>query len=456
MGQLTKHREGGVRELWALAYPMILAFLSGNIMMFTDRLFLANYSIAAMNASAAAGLVVVVFQYGAATITSIAEVFVGQFNGARDYRRVASPVWQMLWFSAVMFFFFIAMALYAGPHLLPAYHFADQGLPYYQWTLYFGAATPAIAALSSFFIGIGKTRYVMAITIVGNLLNIALDPLLIFGFGDFIAPMGAKGAAIATGISQVVQVVAFGSIFLSHRYREKYGTALWHLEIPLLLRCLRVGIPTAIGHMIEWAAWAITLRMMATTGEHYLTVATIGQTIYTLVAFGFEGVQKAVTTLAANRIGANAQNGIWSVWRSAVKLLCIFAIPFGLLLLVYPDPIIAEFLSSEAPPSDIALLTPLLRITAIGVFFYYLVDGLTWVSVGLLTAAEDTWFVMWANAMTAWACGVAPMFLFMVHLRWSPAWYYIFICLYGTCNATIFYKRACTEPWNKKSIKIVT
>jgi len=416
--------------------------------MFADRLFLANYSMAAMNAAAAAGIVIVVFQYGAAIITAIAEVFVGQFNGAKKYRRAAAPTWQMLWFSATIFVLFFGLAQWSGPYLLPEYHYADEGLPYFQWLLYFGAAMPVTAALSGFFVGIGKTRYVMAITIVGNIINIVLDPILIFGVG-MIAPMGAKGAAIATGISQVIQVIAFGALFLSNTYRIKYGTSVWKLEFPLLWKCLKVGVPNALGHMIEWAAWAICIRMMAETSEHHLTVATIGQSMYMLVAFGFEGVQKAVTTLVANRIGAAKFDGIWAVWHASIKLLLIFAVPFGILLLGYPDPIIAEFLSTEAPPSDIILLTPLLKITAAGVFIYYIVDGLTWICAGALTAAEDTWFIMWVNGVTAWTCSLLPVFFFLYYLRWSPAWYFIFTCFYGAANAAVFYLRLRTKPWEK-------
>lgn len=448
--QLTKHEEGSLRELFTLAYPMILAFLSGNVMMFVDRLFLANYSMASMNAAAAAGMIVAVFQYGAATIASISEVFVGQFNGAKKYQRAAAPAWQMLWFSAVSCILFFIMAKWAGPYLLPKYHYVDEGLPYYQWLFYFAAATPAIAALSGFFIGIGKTRYVMMITIIGNLLNVVLDPFFIFGMDGLFMPMGAKGAAIATGLSQMMQLIAFGMIFLSYEYRKKYGAAFWRIDISLLRRCLKTSIPNAIGHMIEWAAWAITIRMMAAAGEHHLTVATIGQSMYMLVAFGFEGVQKAVTTLVANRIGAIKWDNIWSVWYSAIKLMLIFAVPFGALMLLYPDPIIAEFLSTETPESDVALLTPMLKITAAGVFMYYLVDGFTWICVGVLTAAEDTWFVMWVNSITAWVCGMVPILLFMVYLKWSPAWYFMLITFYGGCNAVIFYRRLLTKPWEKQ------
>jgi len=445
--KLTKYEEGSLSELWTLSYPMILAFMSGFLMMFFDRLFLANYSMASMNAAATAGMVAVIFLYGPATITSIAEVFVGQFNGAGEYRKTASPVWQMLWFSAALVPFYLALTTWGGPYLLPEYHYVDEGLPYFQWVLYFGAAVPAIAALSSFFVGIGKTRYVMAVTIFGNLANIILDPILIFGYFGLTEPLGARGAAIATGVSQLSQVVIFFALFLTRQYKEKYGTTLCRFDPQLFLRCLKVGVPSSIGHMFEWTAWAITLRMMAFAGEHYLTIATIGQSMYMLVAFGVEGVQKAVTTLTANRIGAKKEAGIWKVWQSGVKLLLLSAIPFGILLIGYPDPIIREFLSTETPPSDVALLFPLLRLTAAGVFAYYIFDGLTWITIGVLTAAEDTWFVMWINAMTAWFFGMAPILFFLVVLNWSPVWYFFFMSFYGASNALIFYSRMKTKPW---------
>lgn len=448
----TKHKEGSVRQVWALAYPMILAFLSGNLMTFADRLFLAHYATAAMNAAAAASIVVAIFQYGSATITSIAEVFVGKFNGAKNYRKVASPVWQMLWFSLGLLVLFCGVAKWGGPYLLPSYHYSDHGLPYFQWLLYFGAATPAIAALTGFFVGIGRTRYVLVITVLANLLNIALDPLLIFGVKGWLAPMGAKGAAVATGISLLCQLLAFGGLFLSHKYREKYGTALWCFDSKLFKRCLKVGVPNSLGHMVEWSAWAVGLRFMAVAGEHYLTVAAVGHSMYSLVAFAFEGVQKSVTTLAANRIGAGAFDGMWRIWRSGVKLLCLFALPIAVLMLGFPEVVINQFISSDITQAELIRLLPLLRLTAAGVFLYYLLDGLTWITVGMLTAAEDTWFVMWVNAATAWACGLAPIFVGMVIFKLPASWYFFLLSFYGLCNASIFYWRFKRTSWQQRGM----
>ena len=447
--QLTKHPVGSIRELWTLAYPMILAFLSGNIMMFADRIFLANYSTAAMNAAAAAGMVVVIFQYGSAIVTSIAEVFVGQLNGAKDYKNVGTPTIQMLWVCFVLFFLFILFGNTLGPYLLSDYHYADHGLPYFQWLFYFGACTPAIAAISSFFVGIGNTKIVMAITIIGNLVNLILDPLLIFGVSDWIAPMGSSGAAIATGVSQLTQLVIYLLFFLNAHNRAKYGTTNWKFAPLSCFKYLKIGIPNAIGHMIEWAAWAISLNLMASASEHHLTVATVGQSLYMLIGFGFEGIQKAVTTLAANQIGAKNISGIWITWKAAIKILMISTIPFGVVMLGYPDPIISEFLSTETPASDVTLLTYYLRFTAAGVFLYYILDGLTWISVGVLTAAEDTFYVMWMNAITSWLAALLPVYFFLVYLNWSPALYFFLTCFYGACNALVFYRRLKSEKWTK-------
>lgn len=169
-------------------------------MMFFDRLILANYSLDAMNAAAAAGMACMVFQYGAIGIASIAEVFTGQLNGAKKFTQTAQPSWQMVWFSLLtfpLFFFFIAND--GAPFILSDYHYEDHGLPYFQWLLYFGPIFSIQAALSAFYIGIGKVRLVMASAVLSNMANVILDFLLVFGFSSFFPSLGTKGASFFTG-----------------------------------------------------------------------------------------------------------------------------------------------------------------------------------------------------------------------------------------------------------------
>jgi len=106
-GQLTRYSEGSVQELWAISYPLILSILSVNMMLFFDRLILARYNTGAMNAAVLAWLIFSIFQLGTIGIASIAEVFVGQYNGAKKLNKMGEPVWQMIWFSLMTGFIFI-------------------------------------------------------------------------------------------------------------------------------------------------------------------------------------------------------------------------------------------------------------------------------------------------------------------------------------------------------------
>ena len=79
--QLTKYPLGSIREIFAIAWPLMLSLLASSVMMFADRLFLGNYSLDAMGASATAGTGAYMIAVLPLVIASISGVFVGQFHG---------------------------------------------------------------------------------------------------------------------------------------------------------------------------------------------------------------------------------------------------------------------------------------------------------------------------------------------------------------------------------------
>jgi len=437
--KLTRHREGSVRELFAIAVPLMFSILSGGLMMFIDRIILAKFSLTAMNAVAAAGLACAVMQFGAIGVASIAEVFVGQNNGAKKYSGAAAPAWQMVWFSLFMAVPFLAAALWLGPYVLSDYHYSDMGLPYFRYLLYFGPIFSAQAAFSSFFIGTGKTRIVAYAAIAGNIANVILDILLIFGVPNFIPALGTKGAAIATGVSQCIQVLILLVPFFGAHCREKYHTADCSFKPKLFMKCIKVGFPSALGHMIEISAWALIARMLTTLGDDYITVQAVGQSFFALIAFGMEALQKAVTTLAANFIGAKRWDMVHQMWRSAVKLLGILAILFSTILVIYPDPIIRQFLSGVSSQADASRLFSMLKVTGVLVWTYFVFDSLTWISAGVLMAAGDTFKVMLINVASNWVFALVPTYFFIVHLRAAPIYSWVIGCVYAMVNALLFY-----------------
>ena len=149
--QLTRFPPGSIFEVLHIAFPLMLAALSVNLMMFCDRIILAYYSLQAMNAVAIATMFIAVFQFGIIAIVSIAEVFVGQHNGAKRYQQLAEPVWQMIWLSLASFIIFMPLAFFTGKWVLPP-HYHTLGITYYKIITAFSTIMALSAALSAFFI----------------------------------------------------------------------------------------------------------------------------------------------------------------------------------------------------------------------------------------------------------------------------------------------------------------
>jgi MATE family multidrug resistance protein len=420
----------------------MLSILSTNVMLFLDRLILSRYALEAMNGAAVAMMPYFVILVGIIGIVAIAEVFVGRFNGAGEFQKIGNAVWQMIWFSLLTTTLFWAAGFFAAETLAGGHDLTEWSVPYFQWLCTFGAAAPMVVAVSSFFIGTGKTKLVLASTVIGNLMNVGLDYALIFGVGEWIPSMGTAGAALATGLSQVVQLVILGAVFFNRGHREKYGTTNYHWNAPLFRESLRVGLPSSAGHMIEVTAWALILRMMAMTGEAHITVMAIGQGIYSLIAFVMEGLNKSVTAIASNLIGAEKPEIIKKLRRSAITSLLILAGVVAIPLLLYPDWLVGLFLQAETVEAKKGLILSMSIAAASWIWLYFIADGITWINAGVLTAAKDTAFIAIVNGLSAWFVALIPIYLIVVKGGAGPTVGWAITVLYGTVNAIAFTYRA--------------
>src|SRR5262245_28388907 len=115
--QLTAHPVGSMREIWAVSWPLMLSLSSQSLMNFADRLYLAHYSLAAMNAVTCARSICFVLMAFPLTICEITAVFVGRFHGQEQHEKVGNPVWQMLWLSIVSWPLFILLSRLTSPFL---------------------------------------------------------------------------------------------------------------------------------------------------------------------------------------------------------------------------------------------------------------------------------------------------------------------------------------------------
>jgi MATE family multidrug resistance protein len=447
---LTRYPEGSIRELWSISLPLMISSLASLFMVFTDRIFLAHYSVGALNASVYAGTFAWALMSGVGMITAMAEVLVAQYNGARQYKRLGMPVWQMIWFSLFSSFFFIPMAIWGAPLLFGGDRYADLEMSYFSWLMVFGPGYALLTAFSGFFIGRGKTKVMIWLAIIANMINIVLDWVLIFGIPGWVPEMGIQGAAIATCTGYLFESAVLGYLFLSKENRTQFGAAQWRLNWKEMKKCCRIGVPQGVFYFLEVMGWAIFFWMMTDLGEKHITISSICQSFTILLSFFCDGLSRGAAAVAGNFLGSRRFALMHKLLRSGLILLSLFALATSLLLVI--DPIdTVRLLFLENP--DVEIQSSLM-ICMICAFTYIFFDGLRWVFSGLLAAAGDTLFLLVAGSLSVWVFLLAPVYLIVVrhHLPVEYAWG--LTVLYAALFFIVYWIRFRQGAW--KTIDLVT
>jgi putative MATE family efflux protein len=192
----------------------------------------------------------------------------------------------------------------------------------------------------------GRTTYTMVMQITGAVVNIVLDPILIFGWFGLPA-MGTKGAAIATVVAQIVSMV-LGIIFNLLKNKDiELCPGKFHLEFSYIKTICSVGIPTMIMQsMSSVMCFGINKLLLA-----YSTTATAVFGAYfklqTFVYMAVFGLNNALIPIVAFNYGARKGDRI----RTAIRFCGIFSAIIGavgtFIMELFPTQLIGAFSPSE-------------------------------------------------------------------------------------------------------------
>lgn len=449
--QLTAFPVGSLREIFTVSWPLILAILSNSLMMFADRLFLANYSLEAMNASATGGMAAFLLLIFPLVIAGMSEVFVGRLNGENQQEKIGQAVWQMIWFSIATGPYFWILSRALTPFLFYGSPLIEWERDYFVISSDFGPFWCLTCALNGFYIGTGRSWIVMVVTVLSNVINIALDYVFVFGMGP-IPEMGVKGAAIATGLSSFVTVALLGYGFLRSKNAVRYKSRDFLLIPKLFIDGIRVGLPAGVGRFTEVCAHLAFLRVVAYSGGENLTIVAIVQSIYLLIAFCTEGLCKAVTAVTANLIGAGEYSLINKVLKAAsFQHLTIFAV-LAIALYFFSSEIIAIFVSeAEATILQNPEFMHQTFVAMAWMCVFFLFDGLCWIFIGLLLAAQDTKFLLYASLALNWVFYVIPSAVGLLYLGWGAQEAWMILGCSGGVNFAIMITRYVSGKWRLRS-----
>ncbi len=447
---LTKHETGSLRELCAMSFPLMIMSLSLMLMLFVDRLLIAHYSSEALSALVNATTLGWTFSYSCFILASISEVFVAQDNGAGKIEKLGEPVWQMLWFSIMSCAVFIPLAYWGGDWIYGSERPMEQ--IYFNWMMFFAPSYAMYASLCGFFVGQGKTRLITYLAVGANLLNGILDYFLIFGIDGWIPSMGIEGAAIATCGSSLLQVVVLFAIFINKKHRNKSRTGDYRFKWTKFLTCCRFGTPAAVFAAVEILAWASYYQMMTQMSHHHIMVAGICQTFAIVFYFVAEGINKAVSTICGNLIGAGQSEKVYQVVKSGYKLIALFFIAL-LLLFAWGRHLVFPMFMPHASPEEIQAIYQTMMFSVFGIVVYIFFEAIRMLYAGVLISAGDTNFLMWFGSLSVWVIMVLPIYLFVVRTGGSVEQAVSIIVFYNFLASVLFGIRFYNGSWQAIRIR---
>ncbi len=437
-------------EIIKFTLSLILASLSVNLMLVTDRTILGLHSVDSMNASSLGGNFVATVSFIFASIAQIATVFVGQYNGLKEYDKTARAPWQMIYLGFASFLFFIPVAVFCDYFSIFPKYLEEEGLAYTRILLSFAGFHIISIALSSFFIGRKQSYIVIFTFLTGNLVNIVLDYLLVFGVNGLFAPMGAKGAAIATVSVEAIFIIIFATVFFSKKNRMEFCTLDCKFRPNLFIDCLRIGLPVSLGKFLNLLGWFCIMTCFINASKDMATLESFIMGIWMAFIFFADGTSKALSALSANLIGERQLGVIQKLLRKFLKanyaLCAIYSIP----LVFFPEIMICFLDKAEG---GVAHLIPDIHFTLASLFVILLADSIFYLYCGVLTSGGDTKFPTYLETSTLWGLVVIPvaaMYLTNSLTSIRPA--YVMIPITGIINCCVIYMRYKKLQWYKQLV----
>ncbi len=238
------YKKGGIREMIAISFPMVVAHASDTVMIFTDRLFLARLDPVLMNAAMVGGLGVYMMMMFFIGLTGYTTAVAAQFLGAGKKHMCAVVTTQALIIAFVSYPVILACRPLAHA-LFQAMSISETQLgpqtEYFNTLLFIVLISVLRNSLNSFFSGIGRTKVVMVSSLVSMSANIVFNYVLIFGKFGFPA-LGIRGAAYGSILAAVLGLLVVVFQYFRPKIRKEFSMGgAFYFDKAVMKKLLRLS-----------------------------------------------------------------------------------------------------------------------------------------------------------------------------------------------------------------------
>lgn len=374
------------RAVFLLAVPMVLEMLMESVFAICDAFFVSRLGVGALAAVGLSEAVITPLYTIAGGIAMAAAAMVARRVGEGEHDKAAVAGVQTVWLGTALTLLIAPVGFIYASSLLRLMGASPDvigtGTGYIRVLLGSSGTIIMLFLINAIFRGAGDAAVAMRVLWLANVVNLVLDPLLIFGIGPF-PEMGLIGAAVATAIGRGVGMVYQIWLLTCGNLRVRPTLAQLKVVPSVMLSLLRISVGGILQFFITTASWIGLVRIVGIFGASAVAGYTVAIRIIMFTILPAFGIAGASATLMGQNLGAGRPDRARAAVLTSGRYNSLFLLAVAALFITSAEKLVGIF---SPDPMVIAYGSDCLHFISYGYCFY----GYGMAFVSAFNGAGDT------------------------------------------------------------------
>ena len=442
MNQTFMKEKPILRLVLSMSLPMVLSMLVNSLYNIVDSFFVAKISEDAMTALSLVypvqnlvNAVTIGFGVG---INAVVAFYLGareedKANAAASTGTLLNLLHGLLLAAVCIPFMPFFLSLFTGDGQV-----AELGIAYSNIVFAFSPVVGLSLAFEKIFQSVGRMAVSMFCMLCGCLANIVLDPLMIFGAGPFPA-MGIEGAALATGLGQVLTLALYILIYFLRPIQVRIAPRYIRFRGGMLPKLYGIGLPAALNLALPSLLVSALNAILAAFSQSYVVVLGVYYKLQTFLYLPANGIIQGMRPLVGYNYGAGEHGRVKKIFLTGLWLTAAILAAGTILCLAFPAELMGLFTeSAETAAAGAAAL----RIISAG----FVVSALSVTASGALEGLGKGLPSLVISLLRYVVIIIPAAFLLSRLFGAAGVWHAFWLTELLTAVAAFFIYRRCARP----------
>jgi MATE family multidrug resistance protein len=394
-----------------LASPVILGMLGHTFVSFVDNVMVGQLGAAELAAvSLGNSFIFIAMSLGIGFSTAITPL-VAEADTEENFAKGKSVFKHGFFLCTVLGLLLFLMLLVAKPLMYvmdQPEEVVELAIPYLDLVAFSLVPLIVFQAFKQFSDGLSLTKYPMYATIVANILNVAINYVLIFGKFGF-PEMGIVGAAVGTLVSRFVMLFYLWWLLAKKEKSKAFVTNIkfFKLSKQPINKLLNLGLPSAMQMFFEVAIFTAAIWLSGTLGKNAQAANQIALNLSSMTFMVAMGLSVAAMVRVGNQKGLKDFNALKRIAESIFLVGFVFAVVFALFFVMFHTMLPDLYVDLDDPTNaiDTAEVVKIASTLLLAAAVFQISDSLQVIALGALRGLQDVKIPTVITFISYWVVG---------------------------------------------------